>query len=253
MHLHRDIIWFGKTLAAAAAVLLLCAVIARTDRTLPLPSSMTAGGDFEQALDRYAKDPEAAIVLIGSSMTVRLREEFFAERSLRNLAIGGGSALSGMAIIASYPKLPPLILVEANVLSRGVNPELVRKYASDSGARTTFARPVRLAAAYYQGWLSRPRGDAQERTRVAALLQGPAADYSNTEAVARQVQTDNGDGYLEATKANAAQMRAMVTALQARGSRVYIYQLPVQAELRASKSIEVSREVSQQTFPDPAQ
>jgi hypothetical protein len=254
MQLHRDMIWFAKALAAAALVLLLCAGLARTDRTLPLPTSMTAGGDFEQALDRYAKDQSAAIVLIGSSMTVRLREEFFAEHDLRNLAIGGGSALSGLAIIASYPKLPALILIETNVLSRGINPELVQKYAYDfAGARTAFARPVRLAAAYYQGWLSRPRSDAQERARIAALLQGPPTDYPNTEAVAREAQTDNRDFYLEETRANAAQIRAMVTALQARGSRVYFYRLPVQAELRTSKYVEVAREISQQTFPDPAQ
>jgi hypothetical protein len=252
MQLRRDLIWFAKALAAAAVALTLCAFVSRYGRTLPLPASMTAGGNFEQALDRYAKDPNAQIVLIGSSLTVRLSEGFFAHPDLRNLAIGGGSILSGLEIVASYPRLPPLILVEANVLSRGANPDLVQKYSNNfSKARIALARPIRLAAAHYQSWLSRPRNDDQERAGVLALIHQPPADYSNADTVERQLQADNKDAFLEESQNHATELSAIVKLLQDRGSRVYFYQLPYQAELNHSRYAEAARDVMQQAFPDP--
>src|SRR5258708_20829258 len=213
---------------------------------------MTVGGNFEQALDRYAKDPDAQIVLIGSSYTVRLREEFFAHRGLQNLAVGGGSILTGLQIVASYPRLPPLILVEANVLSRSANLELVQKYSNNSsGMRTALARPIRLAAAHYQAWLSRPRNDDPERARISALLREPPANYSNAATVERQLQADKKDFFREESRNHAAELSAIVKLLGDRGSRVYFYQLPYQGELNNARYAEVSRDVMQQSFPEP--
>jgi hypothetical protein len=252
MPTRRDMIWFAKALATATFALALCAVISRRDPTLPLPASSGVGGNFEQALDRYAKDPEAQIVLAGSSVTVRLREEFFSRPGLRNLAIGGGSALTGLEIAASYPKLPPLILVEANVLSRGINSELVQKYSRNSAAtRPLLARPVRLAGAHYQAWLSRPPTADQEHARISALLQQPPAEHANAATVARQIETDNSNAFPEESRNHAAELSALVASLEDRGSRVYLYQLPYQRELNDTKYAQVARAVMRQTFPQP--
>jgi hypothetical protein len=53
-----------------------------------------------------------------------LFEGYFLRTRPRNIAIGGGSALTGLAIIASYQKLPHLIFVETNILSRPVDEAL---------------------------------------------------------------------------------------------------------------------------------
>jgi hypothetical protein len=64
------------------------------------------------ALSRYEFEATPEIILVGSSMTFRLYEGYFLKTRLRNIAIGGGSPLNGLAIIASYGDVPRLILVE---------------------------------------------------------------------------------------------------------------------------------------------
>jgi hypothetical protein len=247
-----DLIWFAKALATAAAVLALCAFASKSDPTLPLPTTTTVAGNFEAALDRYALDPDAQVVLTGSSLTVRLREDFFAQAGLRNLAIGGGSMLTGLEIVASYPRLPPLILVEANVISRGANPEVVRKYSNNSAtSRPLLAHPVRLFAAHYQSWMMRPRDPDQERARIAALLREPPTDYVNADVVERQLQSDNSSDFLHESRDHAAELSVVVASLQQRGSRVYFYRLPLQGDLEHSRYAQAAREVMHETFPEP--
>jgi hypothetical protein len=252
MHFHRDIVWFAKAAATAALVLALCAFVSKVDRTLPLPTTATTGGEYEQALDRYARDPNAQIVLVGSSLTVRLREEFFSHTGLRNLAIGGGSLFSGLAIVASYPRLPPLVLVEANILSRSANPELLQKYSNNSATtRAAFSRPIRLAAAHYQLWLSGPRNEDQEQARISTLLREAPADYSNAAAIDRQLQSDNNGPSVEEFRHHAAELSRVVASLADRGTKVYFYRLPFQGALNHSRYAEDARTVMHQAFPEP--
>ena len=79
------------------------------------------------ALSRYALEPTPNIVLVGSSMTSRLYEGYF-KTPLRNIATSGGSPLTGLAIVASYPSLPRVVLVETNVMSRTIERDLVEQY-----------------------------------------------------------------------------------------------------------------------------
>ena len=43
----------------------------------------------------YLREPVPDVVLVGSSITFRLKEEYFATRGLRNLALAGGSPVTG--------------------------------------------------------------------------------------------------------------------------------------------------------------
>ena len=79
------------------------------------------------ALSRYALEPTPDIALVGSSMTARLYEGYFNTR-LRNISTSGGSPLTGLAILASYPSLPRVAFVEMNVMSRQVDSDLVEKF-----------------------------------------------------------------------------------------------------------------------------
>jgi hypothetical protein len=252
MQWHRDFIWLGKAVASAAVILAFCAFASMVDPTLPLPTTATTGGEYEQALDRYARNPNAQIVLVGSSLTVRLREEFFSHTGLRNLAIGGGSLFSGLAMVASYPRLPPLILVEANILSRSANPELVKKYSNNSAAtRAAFSRPIRLAAAHYQLWLPDPPNEDREQARISALLRDAPADYSNAAAIDRQLQSDNSAPSLEEFRRRAAELSRVVASLADRGTKVYFYRLPFQGALNHSRYAEDARTVMHEAFPEP--
>ena len=106
--------WFIKCGAAAA-------IVARLRlRYRPVRQRAANAGDDDAGrhadhAEPLLREPMPDIVLVGSSLTFRLKEEYFATRGLRNLALAGGSPVTGLEIVANQPRLPQYILVEANV------------------------------------------------------------------------------------------------------------------------------------------
>src|SRR3979411_3377392 len=120
--------WFAKCGFSAVTLLLACGfATAWFGNGLQLPSTTTRDGALI-TLNRYAKEPIPDVALVGSSLAFRLKEEYFATPRLRNLALAGGSPVTGLEIIASQPRLPRIVLVEANVLSRPTETTLVAGY-----------------------------------------------------------------------------------------------------------------------------
>jgi hypothetical protein len=124
-------------------LLLACAIAtAWFGSGLQLPSTTTRDGTLI-TLNRYAKEPIPDVALVGSSLTFRLKEEYFATPRLRNLALAGGSPVTGLEIVANQPRLPRIVLVEANVLSRTTDTALVERYSRSGNAEPLFLRPIR--------------------------------------------------------------------------------------------------------------
>src|ERR1700722_14734119 len=121
--------WFAKCGFAAGLLLLACGVAtAWFGNGLQLPSTTTRDGTLV-TLNRYVREPVPDVVLVGSSLTFRLKEEYFATSGLRNLALAGGPPVTGLEIVANQSRLPRIILVETNVLSRATDTALVDKYS----------------------------------------------------------------------------------------------------------------------------
>ena len=95
---------------------------------MQLPATTTRDGTLI-TLNRYARESIPDVALVGSSLTFRLKEEYFATPSLRNLALAGGSPVTGLEIVANQSRLPRMVLVEINVLSRPVDAALVERYS----------------------------------------------------------------------------------------------------------------------------
>ena len=103
------------------------------------------------ALNRYALEPTPNIVLVGSMKAFRLYEGYFQTR-LRNIWISGRPALTGVAILTSYPHVvlvetdvrpSPSILSSAKIrgpLSRAVHQQISDKW----GVGTSYLRSRRL-------------------------------------------------------------------------------------------------------------
>ncbi len=64
-----------------------------------MPATTTRDGTLI-TLSRYLREPVPDIVLTGSSITFRLKEEYFATSRVRNLALAGGSPVTGLEIVA---------------------------------------------------------------------------------------------------------------------------------------------------------
>ena len=196
------------------------------------------------ALSRYALEPTPDIVLIGSSMTFRLYEGYF-QTKLRNISISGGSPLTGLAILASYPSLPRVAFVEMNVMSRQVDSDLVEKFGKNDAAAFRWFKPYRAVISLVYYWLkfrsenvAELRSSAPATYDISASLRQAAEEFAST-------STD------EAMAENTQTMKRLVSTLESRGCKVYFYELPYPGNLATSHFAVTARTLMHDAFPDP--
>jgi len=241
--------WLMKCGVAAAIVLIACGfATARFGGGLKLPATTTRDGTLV-TMSRYLREPVPDIVLLGSSLTLRLNEEYFATRGIRNLAIAGGSPVTGLEIVANQPKLPRYILVEANVLSRPADIALVERY-SRGGTEPLFFRPVRAAVVVYERLLHPPLTHEQVALDLRKLLARPAVDYDNRIYADRALQQHNEEDPTGVARLNAKRIEELIRMLEPRGARVLLFELPYSEPIERSRFAATTREIIHATFPD---
>lgn len=242
--------WFMKCGLTAAVLLLACGfATARFGHGLQLPSTTTRDGSLI-TFNRYATEPVPDVVLVGSSLTFRLKEEYFATTKLRNLALAGGSPVTGLEIVANQKRLPKIILVETNVLSRATDEVLVGRYSSKGNAESLFFRPVRTAVAAYENWRHAPVTQAQAAAAHARLLQQPPSDFDNHFYVDRAVREANTEDPTNVTQINVQRLQQLIPALEQRGARVLLFQLPLAKELENARFAKITGDIVRGRFPD---
>jgi hypothetical protein len=217
---------------------------------LQLPSTTTRDGAL-LVLNRYAKERIPDVALVGSSLTFRLKEEYFATSSLRNLALAGGSPVTGLEIVANKSRLPKIILVEANVLSRPTDDALVARYSRDVAAEPLIFRPIRTAVAAYENWLHAAPSHAQVSSALSRLLEEPPNEFDNRVYADRALQQFNAEDPTAAVRMNAERIEHLRRAVEQRGARLLLFELPYSAPLEDSRSAKITREIVHAKFPDP--
>ena len=241
--------WLIKCGAAAAIVLIACGfATVRFGGGLQMPATTTRDGTLI-TLSRYLREPVPDIVLLGSSLTFRLKEEYFATRGLRNLALAGGSPVTGLEIVANQPRLPQFILVEANVLSRPTDAALVERY-SRSETEPLFFRPVRAAVAAYEQRLHAPLTHEQVSLDLRRLLAQPPGDFDNRIYVDRAQQQFNAEDPTAVAQLNAKRIAELIRMVEQRGARVFLFELHFAEPIEGSRSAAATREIIHAVFPD---
>jgi len=215
---------------------------------LQMPATTTRDGTLI-TLSRYLREPVPGIVLVGSSITFRLKEEYFATRGLRNLALAGGSPVTGLEIVANQPRLPSVILVEANVLSRPTDAALVERY-SRGDTEPLFFRPVRAAVAAYEQRLHAPLTHEQVALDLRRLVGQPPSDFDNRVYVDRAQQQFNAEDPTDAAQFNAKRIEALIRMVEQRGARVLLFELPYAEPIEGSRSAVATRKIVHAAFPD---
>ena len=244
--------WFAKCGVGAVMLLFACGIATAWfgDR-LQLSSTTTRDGTLI-TFNRYTQESLPDVALVGSSLTFRLKEEYFATPRLRNLAIAGGSPVTGLKIVANQRRLPKFILVEANVLSRSIDNPLVEKYSrSDRAAEPLFFRPVKAAVAAYENWLHAPLSHAQVSFALSRLLKQPPNDFDNRIYADRALQQMNAEDPTVAARMNVMRMKQLIPVIEQRGARVLLFELPYLEQLEESRSAKITREIVHTEFPDP--
>jgi hypothetical protein len=251
MQVRSAVRWFVKCGLGALVLLLACGLAtAWFGNALQLPSTTTRDGTLI-TLNRYAKEPVPDAVLVGSSVTFRLKEEYFATPRMRNLGLAGGSPITGLEIVLNQRRLPRLVLIEANVLSRPADMALVERYSRSGSTEPVFFRPIRTAVAAYENWLHVPRNHMQVSLALGRLLEQPPSDFDNRIQADRALQQSNAEDPTAAVQASVTRIEQLIAAFEQRGARVLFYELPYSEELKGSRSANITREIAHARFPDP--
>ena len=253
MHRMSAAHWFAKCGFSAGLLLLACGVAtAWFGDGLQLPSTTTRDGTLI-TLNRYVREPIPDVVLVGSSLTFRLKEGYFSTPRLRNLGLAGGSPVTGLEIVANQPRLPKIILVETNVLSRLTDTALVKNYSKADEARSLFFRPIRTAVAAYENWVHAPLSHAQISNSLDRLLNQPPSDFDNRIYVDRTLQQWNAEDPTAAVQVNVERIAQLIPAIERRGARVLFFELPCSTQLEGSRFARITREIVHTAFADPGQ
>jgi len=204
-------------------------------------------------LNRYLQEPTPDIVLVGSSLTWRLKEQYFSLPKVRNLALAGGSPITGLTVIANQRNLPKVILIETNVLSRAVDLSLVEKFSGSSGSTPLFVPPIRTAVAAYESWNHEPIRHAQMRAALEALVRQPPSDFDNRAYLNRALQQMNAEDPTNAVRSNVEKLKQLREDVRQRGSRVFLIEVPLSAPIEGSRSFRTTRRIVHEAFPNPDQ
>jgi hypothetical protein len=238
-----------KCSVGAAVVLIACGfATARFGTGLQMPATTTRDGTLT-TLSRYLREPVPDIVLVGSSIAFRLKEEYFATPGLRNLALAGGSPVTGLEIVASQPRLPAIILVEANVLARPVDATLVELYARGD-SEPWFFRPVRAAIAAYEQRLHAPLAHEQVAVNLRRLTAQPPSDFDNRIYADRALQQFEAEDPTDMVQLNAKRIAELIRTIEPRGARVFLFELPYSGPIEASRYAATMRQIAHAAFPD---
>ncbi|WP_407177616.1 hypothetical protein [Bradyrhizobium sp. STM 3562] len=218
---------------------------------LQMPATTARDGTLV-TLNRYIDNPVADVVLVGSSLTFRLREEFFATPGLRNLALAGGSPVTGLAIVANQRRLPKLVLVETNVLSRAPDAALIERFSAASH-QELFFRPVRAAIAAYENFRHAPATHEQVAASLQQLIAQPPSNFDNRVYLARALQERETEDPTAAAMANVAEIARLSRSLEQRGTRVLLMELPCEGPIEAARYTRITRKIVRKAFPDAKQ
>jgi hypothetical protein len=243
--------WFLRCSLGAMTLLLACGIAtAWFGNGLKLTATTTRDGSLI-TLNRYAREPIPEIVLVGSSLTFRLLEPYFSTPRLRNLAIAGGSPVTGLEIVAARSQLPKLILVEANVLSRAVDTSLVNRYSAVDASGQIFFRPIRTLIASYENWRHAPLGHAEVSAALERLVKGPPSDFDNRPYLQRAIQEANFENPVPVTQSSVREIKRLAASIEQRGSKLLLFEFPYASELEAARSQSVTRQIVHEAFPEP--
>jgi hypothetical protein len=227
----------------AATFLLLwacCWAAPRLFANLPQFPPTTTDQMQVDVFDRYFRLPAQDVVLVGSSLSYRLKEQYFEHGDLRNAAINGGSPLTGMAIIAAAPSpRPRAIAVETNVLDRSIDNDLLERFKNAKRPEDTL-RPLRSLAAYYQG--AKDDAITYSKARIKAIVARPPAPDDARQRVAEALGEWNEPTRREAMARGAAALKSLVEKLEAEGVAIFFYEIPYPSQLDRTVYVTMARE-----------
>ena len=178
-------------------------------------------------------------VFVGSSLTQRVEfpDDPF---SVRNLALSGDSAFSGLATILATSHRPKRVFVEINVLDRDVNLTIIESTTGLLPRLSKIFQTKNSPANFILSQLGRvhlqARSDILNESVFQKLLDVNVAEHSiplNTDLLNQRIQN----------------YQKMISEISQRGAKVVFFEMPVNPAVANSPRARQIREAVQKGFP----
>jgi len=112
---------FVASLVVLFAAYLFCLHGDRTSERPPI----TTDDEQRQQIIRYLLNDNPKVAFVGTSLTHALKAEYFSTDIVSNLALPGGSPLTGLMILSNARHLPRVLVIETNILGGKADTKLV--------------------------------------------------------------------------------------------------------------------------------
>jgi hypothetical protein len=241
---NQQLAWLAKVALTAFGGLLLSALIAGA----PQIQVTENDGQGAEELVLYRNEPTPLYALIGTSLTYRLKEEYFLPMRVRNLALPGRSVVTSLEILGSYPKLPANIFVETSVMTWSDDANFVKKFSYDAGGHFKIGPLVRGLVAYINSQLMR-NGKVKAQLDDS-ILNEPPAQYDNKDYVEWAKKQWTGHNQDAEIASNVDALAHLVTQLEKRGSNVYLYEMPLAPGMTETNVMTTTRKLIHERFAD---
>jgi hypothetical protein len=196
------------------------------ENTVPL--SFTTTESNLAKIIQVVSHPDVQVALVGTSVMDRLETPFFSIPGVANLALEGGSSVTGLEIILRKQIRPEVVYVETNFVSNFPNASVLSETKGDrlSSILSGSIKPLRYL---FSSKTSHASWNEWERNRQTLLQQAPI-DYNNTAEIQKGVDWYNSkEG--KSARADPAPMIERINKiagqLESQGVRVFYVHIPL--------------------------
>jgi hypothetical protein len=194
----------------------------------------------------YTKANHRAVI-VGSSMSNRLLKEQFDE-DVYNLSFGGGSVLTGLALIKESHRIPDSIFIESNIAYKEIDDAMIEnlfvpilwKIRSNILSLQYTYQPINIILSKIKSRYEKKGFTGSDSIPNDKILK------SNLKIHLR----DNSHANKLAGNKELVYLKELVTYFKKMGTKVVFFEMPVHPELLSSRKYVELRSILQTSFPD---
>lgn len=209
---------------------------------------VTTDDAHRQQVMRYLLTDHPDVVFVGTSLSYAFKPDYFSAEGYHNLSFPGGSAVTGLRVIAESGILPRTLIIETNIL--GVKPDerLVeyfrptwpilnepRRLIRDFKPIRTFLCQVLHVDPSSDTMHKKPLPPGTRRAyyqrHKADLMAGAPVDHDVSAAVAKALSGHSTPEFLGTVYLNAREIVETANDLERRGVTVYLLDMPLMPEI----------------------
>ena len=215
-----------------------------------VPFSFTTGEDNVVTLTRAMRTPNMKVAIVGSSLASRLDANLFKQPGVGNLSVGGGSAMTGLELLAQMKQPPQVVLVEINIMDRRMDAEWKNQATGAADSRLGaimqgLIKPIRyLLSKPVFAFIPPGEQRAWWTAKRSQDLAKEVATYDIDNVVAEGVRSWDLRSSWELAENNAKRIQQLTAILESRGAKVYLMYLPMVAAYDGHAYARRNREIA---------